>query len=223
MQIKATTGRQGWWMLLLIIVLLVIDQVIKIWVKMTMIETQSYEITSWFYIHFLENEGMAFGIQLGSKLFLTLLRIVAMGLGAYYLSRLIRRQVYGLGFIACLAMIIAGGVGNIIDSLFYGEIFTSSVGQVAELVPWGEGYGSLFYGKVVDMFYFPLIKTTYPDWFPFYGGEPFIFFAPVFNFADACISIGVIALLIFYPRTFAHMLDGVGKRGQAASGSSSVD
>lgn len=212
MQEKQAQGRLGWWVLLVVLTLLIIDQAIKIWVKTTMVETQAHEITSWFYIYFIENEGMAYGITLGSKLFLTLFRVIAMGLSAYYLSRLIKQGTYAVGFIMCLALIVAGGVGNIIDSLFYGEIFTSSVGQVSQLVPWGEGYGGFLHGKVVDMFYFPLIKTTYPEWFPFYGGEPFIFFAPVFNFADACISVGVAALLLFYPRTFAHMLDAIGKK-----------
>lgn len=201
----------------MVLFLLLVDQVIKIWVKTTMIETQMHEITSWFKIYFIENEGMAYGITLGSKLLLTVFRLVAMSAAAYYLIKLVRGRVYSFSFVACLAMIVAGGFGNIIDSVFYGEIFTSSRGEVARLVPWGEGYGTLLHGKVVDMFYFPIIRTTYPDWFPFHAGKEFIFFSPIFNFADACISVGVIALLLFYPRTFSQMLDGIGKKSPKAS------
>lgn len=204
-------------MFLLIILLLAIDQTIKVWVKTTMIETEMIEILSWFKIYFIENEGMAYGITIGSKLVLTLFRIVAMTFASIFLYRLIRRSHYSIGFITCLSMIVAGGIGNIIDCVFYGEIFTSSVGQISQLVPWGEGYGSVLHGKVVDMFYFPIIRTTYPDWFPMYGGEPFIFFSPIFNFADACISVGVILLLVCYPRTFTHMLDSFGTKKDETS------
>lgn len=210
---------QGLIVLLMVLFLLLIDQIIKIWVKTRMVETQMYEVTSWFKIYFIENEGMAYGITLGSKLLLTVFRLVAMTTAAIYLSRIVRQRTYGLGFVICLAMIVAGGFGNIIDSVFYGEIFTSSHGQVSTLVRWGEGYGSFLHGKVVDMFYFPIIRTTYPDWFPLYGGEEFIFFSPIFNFADACISVGVIALLLFYPRTFGHLLDGLGKHRSTSEAS----
>lgn len=176
-----------------------------------MIEGERIEIFSWFRIYFIENEGMAYGITLGNKLFLTLFRIIAMTIGSWYLFRLVREGVYRLPFLLCLALIIAGGFGNIIDCVFYGEIFTSSVGEVARFVPWGEGYGNVLHGKVVDMLSFPIIQTTYPEWFPFWGGEPFVFFSPIFNFADSCISAGVFLLLIFYPRTFAQMLDNLGK------------
>lgn len=180
-----------------------------------MIEGQMHDIAPWFKIYFIENEGMAYGITIGSKLALTLFRIVAMSVAAIYLVRLLRQRAYSLGFILCLALIVAGGFGNIIDSVFYGEIFTSSIGQVSQLVRWGEGYGSVLHGKVVDMFYFPIIRTTYPNWVPWHGGEPFIFFSPIFNFADACISVGVIALLLFYPRTFSNMLDSIGSKPKA--------
>lgn len=208
------TRHQGTLVLLMVFLLLAVDQVIKIWVKTSMIEGQMYEIASWFKIYFIENEGMAYGITIGSKLLLTLFRIVAMSLATFYLIKLVRRRLYSFGFVSCLALIVAGGLGNIIDSVLYAEIFTHSQGQVAELVAWGEGYGTILHGKVVDMFYFPIIRTTYPTWFPWYGGEPFIFFSPIFNFADACISVGVIALLLFYPRTFSTMLDSIGSKSK---------
>lgn len=173
-----------------------------------MMEGEKIEIFSWFRIYFIENEGMAYGITLGNKLFLTLFRLIAMSIGSWYLYRVVSRGGYPMGFLVCLALIIAGGWGNIIDCVFYGEIFTSSVGQVADFVPWGMGYGELLHGKVVDMLSFPLIQTTYPDWFPFWGGEPFVFFGPIFNFADSCISTGVFILLLCYPRTFSALLEG---------------
>ncbi len=172
-----------------------------------MYESQVYEITSWFKIHFLENEGMAYGITLFSKLLLTLFRIVAMSLASFFLYKIIKSRAYKLGFILCLAFVVAGGIGNIIDCIFYGKIFSSSDGQVAHLVSWGQGYGELFYGKVVDMLHFPMIDTTYPEWIPKWGGQRFVFFSPVFNIADSCISVGVAVLLFFYPRTFSAMLD----------------
>lgn len=203
---------QGGLLLAFILLLLVFDQVSKIWVKTSMVEGEQIEIFSWFRIYFIENEGMAYGITLGSKLLLTLLRIVAMSLGGYYLYRIVQMGRYSMGFLLSLGLIVAGGFGNIIDCLFYGEIFTSSVGEVARFVPWGEGYGDFLHGKVVDMLSFPLIRTTYPEWFPVWGGEPFVFFSPIFNFADACISVGVGLLILCYPRTFTQLLDSFGKK-----------
>ena len=121
-----------------------------------------------------------------------------MGAGVYYLVRLLRLRRFSLGFCLTLGLVIAGGLGNVIDCLFYGEIFSSSRGAVAQLVPWGEGYGTFLHGKVVDMLYFPIIQTTYPSWSPIHAGEPFVFFSPIFNFADACISVGVALLLLCY-------------------------
>lgn len=198
---------RGIFLLLLGVGLLLIDQAIKIWVKTNMYETQMYEVFSWFKIYFIENEGMAYGITLGSKLFLSLFRLVAMSLLAYALYAMIKGGKYSTGFLVTVTMILSGGVGNIIDSIFYGEVFSSSRHAVAEYVGWGNGYASVFYGKVVDMFYFPIIRTTYPDWFPIYAGEPFVFFSPIFNFADACISVGVFLLLLFYSNTFSVALE----------------
>lgn len=194
---------------LLVLLLLLIDQVVKIWIKTTMMIGQEHYITSWFRIAFIENEGMAFGLTLGSKLFLTLFRIVAMGGLGYYLYRLAKSRSYSLGFLSCLSLVLAGGLGNIIDCVAYGQIFTESTRtQVAELVAWGHGYERLFYGHVVDMLYFPMIEGTFPDWLPVWGGEDFIFFRPVFNLADSYISVAVVVLLIFYPRTMMQALEG---------------
>ncbi len=177
-----------------------------------MFEFQSFDVTSWFKIRFLENEGMAYGITIFNKFLLTLFRIVAMSFASYVLYKLVKSRAYKFGFLLALALIVAGGIGNIIDCVFYGKIFSSSEGQIAELVSWGQGYGDLFYGKVVDMLYFPMIDTFYPEWVPKFGGERFIFFSPVFNIADSCISVGVAILLLFYPRTFSAMLESFGQK-----------
>ena len=193
---------QGRLATLIVVLVLVIDQIIKIWVKTSMYLHQNYHITDWFYIYFTENNGMAFGLEIFAKLFLTSFRIVMAVLISWYLAKLVRqREKVKTGFIVCLSLILAGAIGNIIDCVFYGEIFTASThSQIATLVPFGEGYGSVLEGKVVDMFYFPIIDTFWPEWMPFVGGDHFIFFSPIFNFADAAISCGMIALLLFYSR-----------------------
>jgi len=192
-----TKKKTAWLALLFIVVLLVIDQVIKIAVKTNMHLYESIWITDWFQIHFIENNGMAFGLSFINKYVLTIFRIVAVTLIAVYLRRQIQqgaRKVY----LVLLSMLLAGAAGNIIDCMFYGEIFTaSSPFYVSYLVPFGQGYSGFLTGKVVDMFYFPLIVTTWPDWMPFWGGDEFIFFSPVFNFADACVSVSVVALFLF--------------------------
>lgn len=166
----------------------------------------SIEIASWFKIYFIENPGMAFGLELGGKLFLTLFRIVAVGFIGYYLIQLIKKK-YAKGFIACIALILAGAFGNIIDCIFYGEIFSSSYGQVATFVPLGEGYADWMHGKVVDMLYFPLIESNFPSWMPFVGGEHFIFFSPVFNIADSAITVGIFVLVLFYHKTLSQSFE----------------
>ncbi|MFC2269611.1 MAG: lipoprotein signal peptidase [Porphyromonas endodontalis] len=180
-----------------IALLLIIDQAIKIWVKTHMTLGEDIRIFDGFHLLFVENEGMAYGITLGSKLFLTLFRIIAMGLLTWGVARLIRSGKYSTWFLVVLALITAGGVGNIIDSLFYGLMFSSSQGAIAEIFPKDGGYAPLFYGHVVDMFSCPLIDCTLPSWIPFLGGKEFTFFDPIFNFADACISVGVVALILF--------------------------
>lgn len=177
---------------------LVVDQVIKIAVKTTMYLHEHIHITDWFYIYFTENNGMAFGWQFFDKIFLTLFRLIAVVIISVFLSRSVKRGA-NTGFIVCLAMIIAGAAGNIIDCVFYGQVFSESTpAEIAQFVPFGEGYQSLFYGRVVDMFYFPLFEFDWPSWMPFVANQHFIFFSPIFNFADASISVGVILLLLFY-------------------------
>lgn len=176
---------------------IVIDQAIKIWVKTSMYMHEMIEITPWFKILFTENRGMAFGMELMDKLFLTSFRIVAVAFLIYIIGKQIKQGIDYL-FLICLSLILAGATGNIIDCLFYGMVFNNPPAPiVAEFVPWGTGYDTIFYGRVVDMFYFPLVEWNWPDWLPFCGGEHFIFFSPIFNFADACISCGVIAVLLF--------------------------
>ena len=178
---------------------LIVDQVIKFAVKLNMFLGEKFSVCGdWFYIYFTENSGMAFGWEIGSKLFLTSFRIVAVLFLTYYLYKIVRNKSFPVGYVVTVALIFAGAVGNIIDCLFYGEIFTDSFYRVASLVPFGDGYGDFLYGKVVDMFYFPLFSFDWPSWVPFVGGENFLFFSPIFNFADACISCGIVVLLLFY-------------------------
>ena len=185
---------------------IVIDQAIKIWVKTSMYMHEMIEITPWFKILFTENRGMAFGMELVDKLFLTSFRIVAVAFLIYIIGKQIKQGIDYL-FLICLSLILAGATGNIIDCLFYGMVFNNPPAPiVAEFVPWGTGYDTMFYGKVVDMFYFPLVEWNWPDWLPFCGGEHFIFFSPIFNFADACISCGVIAVLLFCRKQFQAIM-----------------
>ena len=189
---------QALMVVLLVPLILVADQAIKIAVKTSMYMHESRRVTDWFYILFTENRGMAFGIELFDKLFLTAFRIVAVVALTWYIVRRIRRGVQW-GFLVCLTLILAGAAGNIFDCLFYGMVFNDPVPpQVAHFVPWGTGYAPVMMGRVVDMFYFPLVEWDWPSWLPFWGGEHFIFFSPIFNFADACISCGCIAMILFY-------------------------
>jgi signal peptidase II len=184
---------------------LLIDQLIKIWVKTNMTLHEQIEILSWFKIVFIENNGMAYGMEIGSKLVLSLFRVVAISVLGYYIIGQVKRQARW-GYLVCLSMIFAGAVGNLIDSMFYGLVFNaSSEFYTSYFVPFGTGYAPFLMGKVVDMFYFPLIVTTYPDWFPFYAGEEFIFFSPVFNFADSSITVGVALLILFFRKEISEI------------------
>ncbi|MDR1454513.1 MAG: lipoprotein signal peptidase [Tannerella sp.] len=191
--------RKAWGAAAIAVLLLILDQTLKIWVKTHMQLHESIHLFSWFQLYFTENPGMAFGMELLDKWILSVFRIVAVTAIGYYIFRLIRRNV-SFGYIACIALIFAGAVGNIIDSLFYGVIFDHSYGQLATFLPEGGGYATLLHGKVVDMLYFPLIRTHYPEWFPLWSGEEFIFFRPIFNLADSAICVGVAILLLFYRR-----------------------
>lgn len=202
----------------IVVVVLVIDQLIKIAVKTNMLLYERIHIADWFYIYFTENNGMAFGMEIFAKLFLTLFRIVAVVLISGYLYKIVhQKEPYRTGYIVCLSFILAGAIGNIIDCVFYGEVFSASLpDQVAHWVPVGEGYSSWLHGKVVDMFYFPIIDTYWPDWMPVVGGDHFIFFSPIFNFADAAISCGIIALLVFYGSYLSK--EGAEKRSSQEEG-----
>ena len=174
------------------------DQAIKVAVKTGMYLHQSIRVTDWFQILFTENDGMAFGMEVFNKWFLTSFRIAAVVFLIWYICRNIRRGT-SWGYLVCMTMITAGAAGNIFDCMFYGMIFNNPPApMIAELVPWGTGYGQLMLGRVVDMFYFPLVEWDWPQGMPFWGGEHFIFFSPIFNFADASISCGVAALILFY-------------------------
>ncbi len=191
--------------MLIIVVILAVDQTVKILVKTHMHLGESICITRWFYITFIENNGMAYGMSFIYKPVLTLFRIVAVAAIGYYIYKVIRRE-HSIGYLICLAMIVAGAAGNIFDCFFYGQIFTASTPWfVSEFVPFGQGYAPVLQGRVVDMFYFPIINTTLPDWLPIWGGHNFIFFSPVFNFADACISVGVILVILFYRRQLENL------------------
>lgn len=198
-------GKKAWGAAVVILLLLFLDQASKIWVKTHMQLHESIEIFSWFQLYFTENPGMAFGMEFFNKLVLSVFRIAAVIAIAYYLIRLVQRN-YSFGFITCVALVFAGALGNIIDSVFYGVIFDHSYGQVATFMPAGGGYASLLHGKVVDMLYFPLIQTTFPDWLPIWGGEEFVFFRPIFNLADSSICVGGALLLLFYHRTLSKSL-----------------
>ncbi len=193
---------------LVVFVVLLADQVLKVIVKTNMTLGQNIPVFGdWFILHFTENAGMAFGIEFAGnygKLMLTLFRLVAVTLIGIYLAKMVRINASS-GLITCVSLIMAGAMGNIVDSLFYGVIFSESTFfQVAVAFPEGGGYGKFLHGNVVDMFYFPIINTTLPAWVPFRGGEEFIFFRPVFNMADSAITTGVFILLIFQKRFFRH-------------------
>lgn len=187
-----------------IVIAIVLDQIIKIYVKTHFTLGEEVVVFDWFRIHFTENNGMAMGLEFGGKagkLFLTLFRIVAVGAIMYWLIGNIKRKVHNAVIIA-ISLIFSGAVGNIIDSVFYGVIFDSSYNRNVSTLFAENPYGSLFYGKVVDMFYFPIWTGTLPDWIPFVGGELFTFFQYIFNPADAFISVGVALLFLFSKQAF---------------------
>mgnify|MGYP001223992191 CR=1 FL=1 len=189
---------------LIIFIILLIDQVSKIYIKTHFMLGEEIKVFEWFRIMFIENEGMAWGAQIPGqygKLILTLFRLVAIVFIGYWLWDSVRKKMSRV-LIVGISFIFAGAMGNIIDSVFYGVIFDDSLRNVATLFPEGGGYGTLFHGKVVDMLYFPLYQGYLPEWLPFWGGDYFTFFDPVFNFADMAISTGVGLLIIFNKKAF---------------------
>jgi signal peptidase II len=192
---------------LIILLIVAVDQALKIYVKTHYHLDESKLIFGhWFRIYFIENEGMAYGWKLGGefgKMALTLFRLAAVIFGVFYIKKIIEKK-YKPAFIFCVALIFAGALGNLIDSMFYGLIFEDSTAfpsNIARIFP-AHGYAGFLHGKVVDMLYFPIIHTHFPSWFPFWGGEPFEFFSPIFNIADASISIGIIAIFVFQKKFF---------------------
>ena len=202
----ATSGRNSlvWLAAIIIAAVLIADQALKIWVKTHFYLGEEVKIFSWFRLMFVENNGMAFGMEIGSKLLLTVLRICLVIVLLWYIRTIGKIHCVKRGYIVCLSLIVAGALGNIIDCVFYGEIFNDPFPpKVAELFPEGGGYGSWLHGKVVDMLYFPLLSFDWPTWVPVVGGNHFRFFQPVFNLADSAITVGVLSLIFFYSKEIA--------------------
>ena len=191
----------GWLAAIIIVAVIIIDQCVKIWVKTHFYYGEELQITSWFRLLFIENNGMAFGMELGSKMLLTWFRIIAVIGFVYYLFKIRHRSDLPRGYVTCIALITAGAAGNVIDCILYGVIFNApAFPDVAQLFPPDGGYGTLFHGRVVDMLYFPLCEWNWPQWMPMVGGEHFVFFQPIFNVADAALSVSVIVLILFYAK-----------------------
>ncbi len=195
--------------ILFILLILIADQALKIWIKTTMVIGQEIPLLGQYgMLHFIENNGMAFGMEIGGrtgKVLLSLFRMIAIAAISWYLVTLIRKNA-STALILAISAILAGAAGNLIDSAFYGMIFSESTfTKVAVLFPPEGGYSSFLHGKVVDMFYFPIINTTWPDWSPIKPGQQFIFFRPVFNISDAAITCGVFSILLFQKKMFRNL------------------
>ncbi len=212
----------GWLATIIIALAIIIDQATKIWVKTHFFYGEQVELTSWFKIAFIENNGMAFGMELGSKAILTWLRIIFSILFIYYLIKIRKRTDLPKGFVACVALITAGAIGNVLDCIAYGQLFNDPMPpEVAQFLPSEGGYASLFNGKVVDMLYFPLAEWDWPQWMPGIGGKHFLFFEPIFNVADACLTTSILVLVIFYNKYLAS--DKPKKAEQATESDDSHD
>ena len=210
----------GWLVTAMGGVLLIIDQWIKLYIKTHFCLGESVRVTDWFFIDFIENNGMAWGMSFIGKFWLSLVRSVAIIFLVWYLHRIIKQGKHRLVYIFLVALVLAGAIGNMIDSMFYGMMFTaSSPYYVAYQVPFGEGYAPFFMGKVVDMFRFPFFTYTWPEWFPIWGGQQGTFFDPVFNFADSCVSVGIIAMLIFCRKELEELGEGKKKSSDKSSSS----
>lgn len=197
----------GWIAAAIIAVVLLCDQIVKIYVKTHFYLGEDHEIFPWFHIKFIENNGMAFGMELWNKLLLTFGRIVAVGVLIWCLTKIVARRELRLGFIISVALITAGAAGNIFDCVFYGEIFNNPMPpEVASIFPEGGGYAGWFEGRVVDMLYFPFFDFYWPEWIPGIGGQYYEFFAYIFNIADSAICVGVFLLILFYSSDFSKAL-----------------
>lgn len=195
---KQSKLKTSWLVTAMVVILLVIDQVIKLYIKTHFCLGESVRVTDWFYIEFVENNGMAWGMSFIAKFWLSILRTIAIVVLLWYLHRIIKQGTYRRLYIFMVALVLTGAIGNMIDSIFYGLIFNaSSTEYVSYFVPFGTGYAGFLTGKVVDMFRFPFFSYTWPEWVPFFGGSHGTFFDPVFNFADACVTVGVLSLLLF--------------------------
>lgn len=192
---------KGWLAVIIIFAVILLDQILKIWVKTHFYIGEDVRITDFFYLYFVQNPGMAFGMEMGNKLFLSVFRILAVVALIYYLMILRSKDFIPRGYVVCVALITAGAMGNIVDSAFYGLIFNNPPApELAVAFPEGGGYAPFLHGQVVDMLYFPLFSFDWPEWLPFVGGDHFVFFQPVFNLADAAISVGIVVLIIFYSK-----------------------
>ena len=212
--------------ILVVSLILIADQLLKFWIKTNFsLGEEIVVFKNWFILHFVENNGMAFGIEFAGKfgkLFLSIFRIIAIIAIGWYIVKISGKDE-PRGFIVSMSLIFAGAIGNIIDSAFYGLIFDHSYGQVASFLPSGGGYAGFLHGRVVDMFYFPLIVGNYPEWLPWVGGNDFIFFRPVFNIADSSITIGIFSILLFYRNHFSKQEDEHPQQGSAEEANSSAD
>jgi signal peptidase II len=209
---------------LIVLGVLILDQALKIWIKTHMYIGEEIRIFDWFLIHFTENNGMAFGYEFGGtagKTFLSVFRICASFAIGWYLVSLVKKKAHP-GLITCFALIFAGAIGNILDSAFYGIIFSGNENGIATLFPPEGGYSGFLHGRVVDMLYFPLINSSFPQWMPYVGGEPFQFFRPIFNIADSSITIGVILFILFQKRFTEHAsrvkIDSESSAGEPVTG-----
>lgn len=189
----------GWLATIIIATVIILDQASKIYVKTHFFLGETVDVASWFKITFIENNGMAYGMELGSKMVLTWLRIIFSGLFIYYLVKIRQRTDLPRGFVVCVSLITAGAIGNVIDCIAYGQLFNDPMPtEVAQFLPSEGGYASLFNGKVVDMLQFPLAEWDWPEWMPWIGGNHYLFFQPIFNVADACLTTSILAIIIFY-------------------------
>lgn len=198
-QLTPAAKRTAWISLAVILLVIILDQWLKIWVKTSFYLGEEVEILPWFRLLFVQNPGMAFGWSIGSKLFLTLFRLLAVVFGTWYLWRILCRRKVSTGLCVSISLILAGAIGNLIDCIFYGVIFNNPAPTgVATMFPAAGGYAGAFHGQVVDMLYFPICSWHWPQWMPWIGGDNFEFFHPIFNLADAAVSVGVVLLIFFY-------------------------